>query len=176
MKMTNIAERKALKKVKEADINFEELNADILASSAETSVYVGADSKTFKRGKERWCAYCVTVILHFDSKHGAKIYKDIKIERDYGDCKTPKMRLMNEVYKVVDVALKIADSVGDRTFEVHIDVNSDKKWKSNVAMKEACGYVLGSMGFEAKIKPEAWAASYAADRFAVKTAEASRER
>ena len=161
---------KALKKLKNLDINITECCEEIEASSLESSVYIGADSKTFKRGNDRFVAFCTTVILHKDSKHGGKIFKDIKIERDFGESNTPRMRLMNEVYKVIDIASQIVDSVGERHFEVHLDVNPDPKYKSNSAVKEACGMVLGTFGFEAKIKPEAWAASAAADRFAVKTA------
>ncbi len=164
--------RKNQKNDKPLDINIQECIKEISESSLESSVYIGADSKTFKNGKDRFCAYCVTVILHKDSKHGGKIFKDVKIERDYGSAKTPRMRLMNEVYKVIAIASQIVDAVGDRHFEIHLDVNPDPQYKSNCAVKEACGMVLGTFGDDAevKVKPEAWAASAAADRFAVKTA------
>jgi predicted RNase H-related nuclease YkuK (DUF458 family) len=47
--------------------------------------------------------------------------------------------------------------------EVHADINSDPSFKSNVALKEAMGYILG-MGYTFKAKPDAFASSYCADR------------
>jgi predicted RNase H-related nuclease YkuK (DUF458 family) len=74
------------------------------------------------------------------------------------------MRLVNEAYKAVDIASQIMDVVGDRHFELHLDLNSNPKYKSNTAVKEALGYVIGVLGFDAKLKPYAWASSTAADR------------
>ena len=47
--------------------------------------------------------------------------------------------------------------------EVHADINTDPAFKSNIALKDAMGYILG-MGFVFKAKPEAFASSYCADR------------
>jgi predicted RNase H-related nuclease YkuK (DUF458 family) len=55
------------------------------------------------------------------------------------------------------------EDVGDRHFEVHIDINPNPRYKSNVAVKEALGYVKGNLGIDAKIKPDAFAAMHAAD-------------
>ena len=51
----------------------------------------------------------------------------------------------------------------DVELEVHADINTDPNFKSNVAFKEAMGYILG-MGYTFKAKPEAFASSYCADR------------
>ena len=42
--------------------------------------------------------------------------------------------------------------------EVHADINTDPNFQSNVALKEAMGYILG-MGFVFKAKPHAFASS-----------------
>ena len=47
--------------------------------------------------------------------------------------------------------------------EVHADINTDPQLKSNDALKEAMGYILG-MGFAFKAKPEAYASSCCADK------------
>jgi predicted RNase H-related nuclease YkuK (DUF458 family) len=47
--------------------------------------------------------------------------------------------------------------------EVHLDINPDPKHKSNVAVKEALGWVKGSLNLDAKIKPASFAATHAAD-------------
>jgi len=47
--------------------------------------------------------------------------------------------------------------------EVHADINTNPSFKSNDALKEAMGYILG-MGFAFKAKPEAFASSCCADK------------
>jgi predicted RNase H-related nuclease YkuK (DUF458 family) len=47
--------------------------------------------------------------------------------------------------------------------EVHADINTDPQFMSNVALKEAMGYILG-MGFKFKAKPEAFASSCCANK------------
>lgn len=49
-------------------------------------------------------------------------------------------------------------------FEIHCDYNSTSKHKSNLVVPEALNY-LNMLGFTAKIKSEAFGASYAADHF-----------
>jgi predicted RNase H-related nuclease YkuK (DUF458 family) len=47
--------------------------------------------------------------------------------------------------------------------EVHADINQSPNFESNVALKEAMGYILG-MGFEFKAKPDAFASSSCANK------------
>jgi hypothetical protein len=44
-----------------------------------------------------------------------------------------------------------------------VDINTDISFKSNVALKEAMGYIKG-MGYEFKAKPFAFASSSCADK------------
>lgn len=138
-----------------------EVRKAIEASSESTAIYVGCDSRRF-RAQGRWFAtYTTVVVIHIDQSRGCMIYGKRDLLPDFGKVKE---RMMNEVMFAVDVAYKIADSVGERRFEVHLDVNPDPKHKSNTAVKEALGYVQG-MGFTPRIKPEAPIASTAADFF-----------
>ncbi len=76
-----------------------------------------------------------------------------------------KERMILEVAKSVEVAYALCDLL-DRynvALEVHADINTDPSFQSNVALKEAMGYILG-MGFEFKAKPDAFASSYCADK------------
>lgn len=161
-------------KLKEKMIDFDKLRMLISESSLESSIYVGADSKTFKRDGTRHCAFCVSVVIHKDSKHGGKGYHQITIEPDHGDIKAPDLRLMNEVYKIMEVMDEISDSIGDRYYEVHLDVNPNPKYKSSKVMSQAMGLIRGCFGIEPKIKPEAWAASTISDKYAVRTAKNSK--
>jgi predicted RNase H-related nuclease YkuK (DUF458 family) len=76
-------------------------------------------------------------------------------------------RMLMEVSKSIEVAYEIApllDSHGIK-MEIHADINTDPKWESNKALSQAIGYILG-MGYEFKVKPSAWAATYCGDKYA----------
>jgi predicted RNase H-related nuclease YkuK (DUF458 family) len=47
--------------------------------------------------------------------------------------------------------------------EIHADINTNPQFKSYDALKDSMGYILG-MGFNIKVKPEAFASSCCADR------------
>lgn len=74
-------------------------------------------------------------------------------------------RMISEVAKSVNVAYELCDLLDahDVALEVHADINTDPHFQSNVALKEAMGYILG-MGFEFKAKPDAFASSSCADK------------
>ena len=135
----------------------------ILDSSQSSSIYVGADSVKYKKDGRFFAKYSVVIIVHMDSNRGCKLFHKSFDMPDYGNI---KLRLMTEVGFAVEAATEIVEAVGDRHFEVHIDVNPDPKHKSHVAVKEALGYVKGSLGFDAKIKPHSFAASSCADHLA----------
>jgi len=74
-------------------------------------------------------------------------------------------RMVYEVGKSVEVAYEIAPLLDlyEIPLEIHADINPDPAHDSNKALQEAVGYILG-MGYSFKVKPEAWAASTAADK------------
>jgi len=74
-------------------------------------------------------------------------------------------RMISEVAKSVEVAYALCDLFDkyDVALEVHADINTDPHFKSNTALKEAMGYIMG-MGFEFKAKPDAFASSSCADK------------
>ncbi len=74
-------------------------------------------------------------------------------------------RMITEVAKSVEVAYALCDLLDkhDVALEVHADINTDPHFQSNMALKEAMGYILG-MGFVFKAKPDAFASSYCADK------------
>jgi hypothetical protein len=76
-----------------------------------------------------------------------------------------KERMIIEVGKSVEVAYSLCDLLDlyDVELEVHADINTDPNFQSNVALKEAMGYILG-MGFTFKAKPDAFASSCCADK------------
>ncbi len=87
--------------------------------------------------------------------HNEKMEKNVKIRE----------RMLMEVSRSVEIAYSLCDLL-DRynvALEVHADINTDPHFKSNVALKEAMGYILG-MGFVFKAKPDAFASSSCADK------------
>lgn len=144
-----------------------EIKSQIRSSAPDSSVYIGSDSKVYSEKGVAMVAYVTVVILHFGSAKGAKIFKAHRKERYYGQIRT---RLMGEVTDVIAIGLEITDVIENRGFEIHLDINRDERYKSSMVVKEATGYVLGSLGIEPKLKPDAFAASSVADRFAVKDA------
>ena len=138
----------------------EEAKQAILDSSKESSVYIGCDSIRFKKNKMWYAKYSTVIIVHMDSKHGCRLFHESIDMPDYGNL---KQRLLNEVQMAVMAATEIVDVLGDRHMEIHLDINPNPKHKSSVAVKEALGWVKGSLGLDAKIKPASFAATHAAD-------------
>jgi len=73
--------------------------------------------------------------------------------------------MITEVAQSVEVAYGLCDLLDKYNveLEVHADINTDPSFKSNTALKEAMGYILG-MGFVFKAKPDAFASSSCADK------------
>lgn len=76
-----------------------------------------------------------------------------------------KERMLTEVAKSIEIAYELCDLFIEFgvDMEVHADINTNPSFKSNDALKEAMGYILG-MGFAFKAKPEAFASSCCADK------------
>lgn len=76
-----------------------------------------------------------------------------------------KERMINEVSKSIEVAYSICHLLDKYKvdLEVHADINTNPGFKSNTALSEAMGYIMG-MGFQFKAKPEAFASSSCADK------------
>jgi predicted RNase H-related nuclease YkuK (DUF458 family) len=142
-----------------------EVKAFIASQSPETKIYLGADSERFKQNGVWYAEYATVVVVHIDGCHGCKIFGELTRERDYDQRKDkPAMRLMNEVYKASSMYLELFEAIGDRHVEVHLDINPDELHGSSCVIQQATGYIRGMCGFAPKVKPEAFAASYAADR------------
>lgn len=130
-----------------------------------TKIYLGADSERYKINKAWWAEYTVAVVVHIDGRHGCKIFGEITRERDYDQrADRPSMRLMNEVYRVSEMFQKLAPALADREVEVHLDINPDEVHGSSCVIQQAIGYIRGTCNVVPMVKPNAFAASYAADR------------
>ena len=147
-------------------LDLNEVKEFIGKQSPHTKVYIGCDSERVMVNNEWWADYILAIVVHIDGKHGCKLFGEVIRERDFDQKQNrPRMRLMNEVYKVSDLYLRLADVIIDREVEVHLDINPSELHGSNCVINEAIGYIRGTCNVIPMIKPKAFAASYAADRF-----------
>jgi predicted RNase H-related nuclease YkuK (DUF458 family) len=123
----------------------------------QLKVCIGTDSQV--KGKETEFA---TVIVFIRKGKGGFMY----ICNETTLQKTGiKQRMLLEVAKSIDVAYALCNifSRFSVDMEVHADINTNPNFKSNDALKEAMGYIMG-MGFAFKAKPEAFASSSCANK------------
>jgi predicted RNase H-related nuclease YkuK (DUF458 family) len=147
------------------EFNIEEVREFISNSSEATCIYIGADSERYRKDEVFFADYTVAIVIHHDGKHGCKIFGKVDTERDFDNRHDrPAMRLMNEVYRASQMYLDLAEVIGDRHCEVHLDINPDVVHGSSCVVQQAIGYVRGVCNVVPLVKPEAFAASYAADR------------
>jgi hypothetical protein len=137
----------------------------IAAQGPCTKIYLGADSQRFRESRVWWAEYTTVVVVHINGKHGCKIFGEVDRERDYDQrSDRPSMRLMNEVYRVSELFQRLAPVLADRPVEVHLDINPNEMHASSCVVQQAIGYIRGTCNVIPMVKPQAFAASYAADR------------
>jgi predicted RNase H-related nuclease YkuK (DUF458 family) len=147
-------------------INIDEVRDFILAQTPETKIYIGGDSERFLIGKDWYADYIMVVVVHINGNNGCKIFGEVQRERDWDKKRDkPRMRLMNEVYKIAELYLKLHDILEDREVQVHLDINPNEMHGSSCVINEAVGYIKGMCNVIPMVKPKAFAASYAADRY-----------
>ncbi|MGE5519178.1 MAG: ribonuclease H-like YkuK family protein [Candidatus Dadabacteria bacterium] len=120
-------------------------------------VCIGTDSQV--KGQETEFA---TVIVFLREGHGGFMFiHNERTRQQY----TIKERMLVEVARSIEIAYELCNlfTLYNVDMEVHADINTNPHFKSNDALKEAMGYILG-MGFAFKAKPEAFASSSCANK------------
>lgn len=131
-----------------------------------TKVYLGCDSERVLVNNTWYADYVLAVVVHIDGQHGCKIFGEVHRERDFDQrADRPTMRLMNEVYKVAELYNRLKDLISEFEHEVHLDISEDQVNGSSCVVNQAIGYIIGVCQLTPMIKPNAFAASSAADRF-----------
>jgi hypothetical protein len=147
-------------------LDLNEIAKFINGHSEDTRVYMGVDSERFKIDGLWYADYILVVVVHINGKNGCKIFGDVVRERDYDQKPNrPSYRLMNEVYKVSELYLNLYPLIPGRKVEVHLDINPQEEYGSSCVIQQAVGYIKGTCGLDPLVKPDAFAASYAADRY-----------
>ena len=147
-------------------LDLEQVKQFIDAQTPETKIYLGCDSERLRVNGDWYADYVLAIVVHINGNNGCKIFGEVQRERVW-DAKPgkPAMRLMTEVYKVSELYLKLAEVLEDRQVEVHLDINPDEMHGSSCVVSQAIGYIKGTCNVIPFVKPHAFAASYAADRF-----------
>lgn len=125
-----------------------------LIENPDTEILIGCDSQNHPKS-----TVYATVVALYKPKGGAHVlyFKEVlPVE------KVRQVRLMNEVWKSVEVAELLKNSGLPQVKYIDIDVNPDKKYKSNEVLRSAVGLVEG-MGYTVRYKTLGVMATYAAD-------------
>jgi uncharacterized protein len=131
------------------------LNA--IANQENYIVCIGTDSQV----KHKQTQFA-TVIVFYKKGKGGFMY----INNEWATAQMSiKERMLKEVAMSVEVAYDLGNllSTYNTQMEVHVDINTNPNHKSNTALKDAMGYILG-MGFAFKAKPFAFASSCCANK------------
>lgn len=123
----------------------------------ELKVCIGTDSQV--KGKATEFA---TVIVFIRKGKGGFMFIRNETTRQK---MSVKERMLTEVGKSIEVAYELCHlfTMYDVDMEVHADINTNPNFKSNDALKEAMGYIMG-MGFVFKAKPFAFASTSCANK------------
>jgi uncharacterized protein len=120
-------------------------------------VCIGTDSQV--KGKET--EFATVIVFLREGQGGFMFIHNEKTRQPF----TIRERMLTEVAKSIDIAYQLCHLFTQYNvdMEVHADINTNPQFKSNDALREAMGYILG-MGFAFKAKPEAFASSCCANR------------
>lgn len=120
-------------------------------------VCIGTDSQV--KGPET--EFATVIVFLREGSGGFMFIQNEKTKQRF----TIKERMLTEVAKSIDIAYQLCHlfTQYDVDMEVHADINTNPQFKSNDALREATGYILG-MGFAFKAKPEAFASSSCANK------------
>lgn len=120
-------------------------------------VCIGTDSQVYGAEIE----FATVIVFLREGRGGFMFIHNERVRHKY----SIKERMLVEVAKSIEIAYSLCDlfTTYDVDMEVHADINTNPQFKSNEALREAMGYILG-MGFAFKAKPEAFASSSCANK------------
>ena len=121
-------------------------------------IFVGTDSLA-KGGR---CTFITSIVLlGADNQKGGIYFYNKERFNDVGRFYN---RILREVEKSINVAMKITEVCPNVNLEIHLDISPEEKnEKTSQMAKMLIGYAAGS-GFTCKVKPDSFAASTVADK------------
>jgi predicted RNase H-related nuclease YkuK (DUF458 family) len=126
-----------------------------LVDKTDVEILIGSDSQSFSNTKT---VYGVVIALYTKGR-GAHVLctkETTPIEYD------TSYRLMNEVWKAVEIAEFLRENGLPKVTWIDIDLNPDPKYKSNKVLRQAVGLVEG-MGYKVRYKHAGAMMTYSAN-------------
>lgn len=154
-------------------MNWRKFNGDLIESPISVAVENAIQRETEKGFKLKVCIgtdsqvkgseteFATVIVFLREGQGGFMFIHNDKTRQSY----SIKERMLVEVSKSIEIAYELCPlfNLYDVDMEVHADINTNPNFKSNDALREAMGYILG-MGFAFKAKPEAFASSSCANK------------
>lgn len=141
----------------------------LLKAPSNSRLYLGADSVRYTKGNRAFAKVTVVAVIHLAGSKGCQVVSIMEQKEVFDkNLAKPQTRMMAEAMFLSEIYLQLEEVLLENNLihipvEVHLDIASDAKHGSNCAAKQAAGYIIGTCNVEPKLKPEAWAASTAAD-------------
>jgi len=121
-------------------------------------VFVGTDSQL----KPSSCLYVTSICLHGERGSPPGIYFFKKYRETKKTNKVLRNRILQEVQYSIDIAMYMVSLCPEVGIEIHIDVGNTHRSATRIFADYIRGWIKG-VGFECKLKPDAWASSSVAD-------------
>jgi predicted RNase H-related nuclease YkuK (DUF458 family) len=133
---------------------------ETLLENELVDISIGTDSQHVGKGFR----FVTVVCAYRPGKGGIFFYNQENVEVTKYPIGNQKMRMFDEATKSIDLAYKLEEDIGFKPC-IHIDASPEKNGEFTSAFVEQIkGYVIAS-GFECLTKPEAYAASFIADKY-----------
>jgi len=128
---------------------------DYLSNNDSVELLIGADSQSYEN---RITKYGIVIALYTKGRgaHVVCMKETTDIEHNM------HKRLMNEVWKSIEVAEYLKENGLPKPKFIDIDLNPDPKYKSNSILRQAVGLVEG-MGYNVRVKYNGASVQYAAN-------------
>jgi hypothetical protein len=125
------------------DIDLVEYVRDYINENPQVEILIGCDSQNHID-----TTVYATVVALYKPQAGAHVLFCKEVTQTE---KVRQVRLMNEVWKSIEVAELLKNSGLPRAKYIDIDLNPDKRFKSNEVLRAAVGLVEG-MGYSVRYK------------------------
>lgn len=135
--------------------NLIEYVKDYLLTRNNVEILVGCDSQSYRNTKT---VYGIVIALYTPGK-GAHVLctkESVPLE------KNTSLRLLNEVWKSIEVAEFLKNGGLPKPSWIDLDLNPDPRYKSNSVLRQAVGLVTG-MGYKVRYKQLGALVQYAAN-------------
>ena len=129
---------------------------DFVKQHSMDEFYIGTDSQTSK-GK---CTLTTALIAYHWGAGGTIIMHTQKVPQ----FNSLRQKLIAEAMRSLETAWYTNPLIpAESTIVIHVDVNSNLRWKSGQYRDELVGMIM-AQGFACRVKPDAWGASKVSDR------------